>query len=198
MSLLAPWDFYFRAFRSPGSPRAPAGYNYGAKLRIAPAGLSPASTTASLAAPSSSELSLLCCPGLPSSLRRVTRCVLFSVPSASALAIGSSGDPWHHHHPANQLHAGTHFDASSVRFRYGPPACSPPALTGPAGLYVPASPLGLLLPGFQVTRSPRMPAGYNYDAKLRIASAGLSPASTAASLAAPGRGVLPARAGSVL
>ena len=30
-----------------------------------------------------------------------------------------------------------------------------------------------------------MPAGYNYDAKLRIASAGLSPASTAASLAAP-------------
>ena len=30
-----------------------------------------------------------------------------------------------------------------------------------------------------------MPAGYDYDAKLRIASAGLSPASTAASLAAP-------------
>ena len=28
MSLLAPWDFYFRAFRSPGSPRAPAGYHY--------------------------------------------------------------------------------------------------------------------------------------------------------------------------
>ena len=46
----------------------------------------------------------------------------------------------------------TNFDASSVRFRYGPPVCSPPALTGPAGLYVPASPLGLLLPGFQVTQ----------------------------------------------
>ena len=42
-----------------------------------------------------------------------------------------------------------------------------------------------LLPGFQVSGSPRMPAGYRYDAKLRIASAGLSPASTAASLAAP-------------
>ena len=28
MSLPAPWDFYFRAFRSPGSPRAPAGYHY--------------------------------------------------------------------------------------------------------------------------------------------------------------------------
>ena len=51
MSLLAPWDFYFRAFRSPGSPRAPAGYHYEAKLRIASAGLSPASTAASLAAP---------------------------------------------------------------------------------------------------------------------------------------------------
>ena len=34
-------------------------------------------------------------------------------------------------------------------------------------------------PGFQVAWSP-MAAGYNYDAKLRIASAGLSPASTAA------------------
>ena len=42
-----------------------------------------------------------------------------------------------------------------------------------------------LLPGFQVSGSPRIPAGYHYDAKLRIASAGLSPASTAASLAAP-------------
>ena len=36
-----------------------------------------------------------------------------------------------------------------------------------------------------------MPAGYNYDAKLRIASAGLSPASTAASLAAPAFGSSP-------
>ena len=43
---------------------------------------------------------------------------------------------------------------------------------------------GLLRPGFQVAGSPRTPAGYNYEAKLRIASAGLSPASTAASLAA--------------
>ena len=42
-----------------------------------------------------------------------------------------------------------------------------------------------LHPGFQVTGSPRVPAGYHYDAKLRIASAGLAPASTAASLAAP-------------
>ena len=49
-------------------------------------------------------------------------------------------------------------------------------------------PLGLprlLRPGFQATGSPRVPAGYHYDSNLRIASAGLSPASTAASLAAP-------------
>ena len=42
-----------------------------------------------------------------------------------------------------------------------------------------------------------MPAGYNYDAKLRIASAGLSPASTAASLAAPVRRVFPSTASSI-
>ena len=44
---------------------------------------------------------------------------------------------------------------------------------------------GLLHPGFQVAGSPRAPAGYDYEAKPRIASAGLTPASTAASLAAP-------------
>ena len=42
-----------------------------------------------------------------------------------------------------------------------------------------------------------MPAGYHYDAKLRIASAGLSPASTAASLAAPVRRIFPGTASSI-
>ena len=42
-----------------------------------------------------------------------------------------------------------------------------------------------LLPGFQVTGSPRVPAGYHYGVKLRITPAGLSPASATASLAAP-------------
>ena len=42
-----------------------------------------------------------------------------------------------------------------------------------------------LLPGFQVAGSPLAPAEYDYDAKLRIAPTGLSPASTAASLAEP-------------
>ena len=49
----------------------------------------------------------------------------------------------------------------------------------------PLRPPGLLLPGFQVAGSPLAPAEYDYDAKLRIAPTGLSPASTAASLAAP-------------
>ena len=43
----------------------------------------------------------------------------------------------------------------------------------------------LLRPGFQIAGSPRTSAGYDYGAKLRIAPAGLSPASTAASLVAP-------------
>ena len=44
---------------------------------------------------------------------------------------------------------------------------------------------GRLLPGFQYTGSPHVPAGYNYGVKLRITPAGLSPARTTASLAAP-------------
>ena len=42
----------------------------------------------------------------------------------------------------------------------------------------------LLRPGFQIAGSPRASAGYDYGVKLRIAPAGLSPASTAARLAA--------------
>ena len=49
----------------------------------------------------------------------------------------------------------------------------------------PPCPPRLLRPGFQIAGSPRASAGYDYGAKLRIAPAGLPPASTAASLAAP-------------
>ena len=49
----------------------------------------------------------------------------------------------------------------------------------------PPCPPRLLRPGFQIAGSPHASAGYDYAAKLRIAPAGLSPASTAASLAAP-------------
>ena len=50
---------------------------------------------------------------------------------------------------------------------------------------------GLLLPGFQLSESPRMAAGYHYGVKLRITPTGLSPASAAASLAALPRPALP-------
>ena len=77
------------------------------------------------------------------------------------------------------------FGASFVRSRYGPPACSPPGLTRPVRPSGPTGLPGLLLPGFQVTGSPHVPAGYHYGTKLRIVPAGLAPASTSASLAAP-------------
>ena len=86
---------------------------------------------------------------------------------------------------SNQLHAKPAFDDWFVRFRYGPPVCSPHRADQTSGAQRPLGLPRLLLPGFQVSGSPRMPAGYHYGAKLRIASAGLSPASTAASLAAP-------------
>ena len=79
------------------------------------------------------------------------------------------------------------FGASFVRSRYGPPACSPPGLTRPVRPSGPTGLPGLLLPGFQVTGSPHVPAGYHYGTKLRIVPAGLAPASTSASLAAPPR-----------
>lgn len=79
----------------------------------------------------------------------------------------------------------SHFVAWSVRFRCGPPACSPPGLTRPEQPFGPPGLPGLFLSGFQVTGPPRVPVGYHHRAKLRVAPAGLSPASTAASLAAP-------------
>ena len=81
------------------------------------------------------------------------------------------------------------FGASFVRSRYGPPACSPPGLTRPVRPSGPTGLPGLLLPGFQVPGSPHVPAGYHYGTKLRIVPAGLAPASTSASLAAPPSGL---------
>ena len=81
---------------------------------------------------------------------------------------------------SNQLHAGFVFGGQSVRFRYGPSGCLPPC-AGPTkvspadgGFYFRASSLRVTPPA----------AGYDYDAALGLASAGLSPASSAASLAA--------------
>ena len=86
---------------------------------------------------------------------------------------------------SNQLHAELDFGDWFVRFRYGPRVCSPHRADQTWGAQRPPGLPRLLLPGFQTPGSPQAPAGYHYDAKLRIASAGLAPASTAASLAAP-------------
>ncbi len=76
---------------------------------------------------------------------------------------------------------GPNFDGLSVRFRYGPPGCSPPGLIRPRTPPQPA--LGLYIRASSPWVTPRT-AGYDYGAKRGIAPAGLSPASTAARLAA--------------
>ena len=190
MSLPAPWDFYFRAFRSPGSPRAPAGYHYEAKLRIASAGLSPASTAASLAAlwiPRPSGLSLLYYPGLP--------------PSAYAGSPDACTSQFLPHRywpsgrgnkplatpvtPLQSASCGGSFRRLVRSLSLRPSWLLAPWADQTREAQCPPGHPGLLHPGFQVAGSPRTPAGYDYEAKLRISSAGLSPASTAASLAAP-------------
>jgi hypothetical protein len=100
-------------------------------------------------------------------------------PSGRKETLGNSN------YPANQLHAGSPFRRLIRSLSLRPYSLLAPRAdqtqAEPSPLRLP----GLLLPGFQVTGSPRAPAGYDYGAKLRIAPAGLSPASTAASLAAP-------------
>ena len=168
-------------FQVPGSPHVPAGYHYGTKLRIVPAGLSPASTSASLAAPPSG-LSLLDCPGLPPSASAGS-----PVRASQFFCTGTghrveATNPWHSNNPLEPASCGRLF-RRLVRSLSLRPSCLLASRAGQTWGKLPGHPR-LLLPGLQATGSPRMPAGYHYDAKLRIASAGLSPASTAASLAA--------------
>ena len=89
--------------------------------------------------------------------------------------------------PANQLHAGSSVSTlhpftlvTALLVARPPPGLI--AQERHSGLPCPPR---LLRPGFQIAGSPHASAGYDYGAKLRIAPAGLSPASTAASLAAP-------------
>ena len=135
-------------------------------------------------APSGLSL-LLNCPGLPPSLRRGTQCVLLSS-SASALAIGWKADPWHPRNPHKSASLrGQRFAASynrSLSLR-------------PSGLLTtladrtrrepgsPPSPRWLLRPSSLASDHPET-SGICYGAKLRIAPAGLPPASSAARLAA--------------
>jgi hypothetical protein len=60
-------------------------------------------------------------------------------------------NPWHLQCSRNQLRAGTHFDGSFVRSRYGPPGCSPPGLIRPSRG---SACLRLVHPGFQPSSHP--------------------------------------------
>ena len=88
----------------------------------------------------------------------------------------------------NQLHAGTHFGDSSVRFRCGPPGCLPSVLTRPKWLGVHLAAWGFYVRASSPRVTPRT-AGYDYGATWGPAPAGLAPASQAVSFAAlPPRG----------
>ena len=157
-----------------------------AKLRIASAGLSPASTAASLAAPRPSGLSLLYYPGLP--------------PSAYAGSPDACTSQFLPHRywpsgrgnkplatpvtPLQSASCGGSFRRLVRSLSLRPSWLLAPWADQTREAQCPPGHPGLLHPGFQVAGSPRTPAGYDYEAKLRISSAGLTPASTAASLAA--------------
>ena len=81
------------------------------------------------------------------------------------------------------------FDVLFVRFRYGPSVCSPPVLTRPEELNVSPAFRGFYVRASSHRGTP-ITAGYHYGATLGTAPAGLSPASTAASLAALPPGAL--------
>ena len=102
----------------------------------------------------------------PAFSAHLSRIAAFSPPGASLCALPSSfhKDYSHHLAPYGGLATPTwgYFGAYSVRSRYGPPGCSPP--------YKKAFTSEL-----SAIRSPSMTVGYNYVAKLGIATVGLSP-----------------------
>ncbi len=96
--------------------------------------------------------------------------------SVPALAIGQMWvDLGNSNYPANQLLAGSAFRRLVRSLSLRPSCLLAPRADQTCGTPSFRGLPGPLLPGFQVTGSPQMPAGYNYDAKLRTASAGLSP-----------------------
>ena len=132
----------------------------------------------------SSGLSPLHCPGLPPSASAGSP---MRAPQFFRTGTGhqvEGRNPWQLQCTHKSASRGTHFDGSSVCFRYGPPGCSPPGLSRPAKLNVSAAFQGFYFRASSHRIAP-IAAGYHYGAKLRIAPAGLSPASAAASLAAP-------------
>ncbi len=131
----------------------------------------------------SSGLSPLYSPGLPpsASAGSPARAPQFFRTGTGHRVEGRN--PWQLQYTHKSASCGADFGGLSVRFRYGPPGCSPPGLTRPAELNVSPAYQGFYFRASSHRVTP-ITAGYNYGAKLRIAPAGLSPASTAASLAA--------------
>ena len=94
-------------------------------------------------------------------------------------------NPWLPNTPANQLHAGWRF-RRLIRSLSLRPSCLLAPLDWSSLNLISSVPWGFYVWAFsyQVTQ---IAARYNYDAILGIASAGLAPASSATSLAAPGQ-----------
>ncbi len=120
---------------------------------------------------------------MPPSLRRGSRCVHLSS-SASAPAIRLVTDPWRPRSPHKSASCGKEISSlqAIVRFRYGPPVCSPSWLTRPKAILHLAYD-GFLLPSSLIQGRPGT-SGTCYGVKLRIAPEGLPPASSTARFAA--------------
>ena len=128
---------------------------------------------------SPSGLSLLHCPGLPPSA-----CAGSPLRASQFFRNGTghrveATNPWHSDSPLEPASCRRLFRRLVRSLSLRPPSLLPSRAGQTRG-----TPLGLprlVLPDSQASGSPRMPTGYAYDTKLSIASAGLSPASTAAS-----------------
>ncbi len=91
--------------------------------------------------------------------------------------------PWRLQISRNQLRAGAVFRRPVRSLSLRPSWLLAPGLMRSDNILLPFLP-GLSHPGFQVAGTPRTPAGYNYGVIQNTTPAGLSPASTAACLAA--------------
>ncbi len=114
--------------------------------------------------------------------------------SAPALAIRSKGKALGvSEYPANQIHARGCFRRLISSLSLRPSWLLASWSDRNRKAQCPPSLPKTFTSGLSVQRVTSQTAGYNYGAKLRIAPAGLSPASTAASLAAPLRPACPGR-----